>query len=170
MRALGSEPMADEVHADHEVDRVAVRLHERTRAHRAGQKMRRLFGIERRDDHATPVVLVRECACDLDEHRDRGCIVVRAVKDVATDLAQVIEVRTDEDVPVDVAPDLRDHVRTAASRDGLLARVEPRRAQRIDHVRARQIATRCSRSAPRTLRTAQSLDQVPHDLQSKLTS
>src|SRR5688500_15208288 len=102
--------MTDEVHADHEVDRVSVRAHELLRAHRAGHEVRRLLAVERRDDHTAAGVLVAERTRDLDEYGDRSGVVVGAPEHIATDLAEVIEVRPDEHVAIDVTADSREHV------------------------------------------------------------
>ena len=156
--------MPHQVHAHHEVDRIAIALHELARAHRAGHEVRRLFAIERRDDHAASTPIVCQAPRDLDEHGDRSRVVIRAPEHVAPIRPQVIEVRADEHIPLDVAANPSEHVRTAAPIHALFVWIEPGIAQCRNDERPRQVAALGPRSPACTFPAAQLLDERSHRL------
>jgi len=114
---------------------------------RAGEEGRRLLAVERGDDDAVAAALGGDRARDLDQHGDRRGVVVGAVIDLAADRSQVVEVRADHDVAIDVAGDPGEHVGAAAGIDRLLVGIQTGRAQRLDDDPARSIAARRSRPA-----------------------
>src|SRR3954453_801164 len=160
--SLRSETMAYEVHADHEVDRIAVRTHELARSHRAREEVRRFLAVECRDDHAPAVALLRDGARDLDEHGHGGRVVLGPPVDLVVDLAEVIEVSADEDVAIDIAAHLCEHVGAAAALHALLVWIEPGLAKRLDDDGAGGIALFRPCCPTGAFAAAQPFDQGPH--------
>jgi hypothetical protein len=150
--------MPDQVHAHHEIDRLAgnrrVR-HERLRAHGVGPEERWLLAIERRDDHPAPVSLRRDGGRDLHEHGNGSGVVVGSPEYAVPKASEVIEVSAQDDEPGIVTVDFGEDVRTLTARHELFERIESSSAKRLDHHRPRGRALGRSRASPRARRRAQ---------------